>query len=211
MPVCFVQHTSPQYQAGVLWTLGPCSICQEGVCAEKGNPKAEIRPRAGRVPIRSNACSLKWPYKCKLFGLQVLFKLPNIIVCMAYVVREEKPHSHYIAIRGRVVHLGPSLPSILMGQPITKPPTFSFSTISIMRATSFLNLVRCKVSTGVATICIVSDKARPIVLVPGSMPKRRWPVFNSDLSSDTDTILFKALFPVLCANPALRSHYGIFS
>src|SRR6266404_1656595 len=67
---------------------------------------------------------------------------------------------------------GPSLPSMLMGRPSTKPTTLRSLDIASSRAASALNALRWIVSTPVASRRSGSDTATPMVLVPRSRPIR---------------------------------------
>src|SRR5438270_8605651 len=65
---------------------------------------------------------------------------------------------------------GPSLPSMLMGSPSTKPTALRSPAIVSSRAASDLKALRCKVSTPVASRRSGSETATPMVLVPKSRP-----------------------------------------
>src|SRR5438874_3358837 len=67
---------------------------------------------------------------------------------------------------------GPSLPSMLMGRPSTKPTALRSPDIESSRAASALNALRWMVSTPVASRRSGSDTATPMVLVPRSRPIR---------------------------------------
>src|SRR6266404_1243249 len=67
---------------------------------------------------------------------------------------------------------GPSLPSMLMGRPSTKPTALRSPDIASSRAASALNALRWIVSTPVASRRSGSDTATPMVLVPRSRPIR---------------------------------------
>src|SRR5579872_153184 len=65
---------------------------------------------------------------------------------------------------------GPSLPSMLMGSPSTKPTAARSVAIAIRRAASSLNALRAMVLTPVASRRSGSDAATPMVLLPRSSP-----------------------------------------
>jgi hypothetical protein len=67
---------------------------------------------------------------------------------------------------------GPSVPSMLSGNPITSPAISRARAISISRPASAVNFVRRTVSSGEATDRIRSDTATPIVFSPKSRPMR---------------------------------------
>ena len=67
---------------------------------------------------------------------------------------------------------GPSLPSMLMGSPSTKPTALRSPDIASSRAASALNALRWSVSTPVASRRSGSETATPMVLVPRSRPTR---------------------------------------
>src|ERR1700716_3487981 len=65
---------------------------------------------------------------------------------------------------------GPSLASMLMGRPSTKPKALRSPAMASRRAASALKALRWMVSTPVASLRSGSDTATPMVLVPRSSP-----------------------------------------
>ncbi len=73
-------------------------------------------------------------------------------------------------MRGSIARAAPSLPSMLIGRPSTKPMTLRSAASASTRAASAVNALRATVSTPVARRRAGSDTATPMVLVPRSSP-----------------------------------------
>jgi hypothetical protein len=84
---------------------------------------------------------------------------------------------------------GLSLPSRLIGRPMTSPTTFCAVIISASAALSFWNLVRRISKAGLANDQPASHSAVPIVLVPTSRPISRPPFGSASRNCAGETVI----------------------